>query len=77
MIGLIGPILAILEKGLGIWELKLQRKYIEKLNSIKREYYEELKKPIGSRSDAVLDNLEFELRITVAAIASDIEAKNT
>jgi hypothetical protein len=66
-------ILGIVEAALSIWASKLRQKYIDKVETIKRAYYEETNKPALERSDAVLDNLEFELRITAASLAADIK----
>lgn len=71
-------ILGIVEAALSIWASKLRQKYIDKVESIKRAYYAEMNKPAVDRSDAVLDNLLFELRITAASLAADIRmAENT
>ncbi len=71
-----GAILGIVEAALSIWASKLRQKYIDKVEQLKRDYYAELNKPAEVRSDAALDNLEFELRITTASLAADIRAKN-
>lgn len=68
-------ILGIIEAALSIWASKLRQKYIDKVESVKRAYYVEMNKPPADRSDAVLDNLEFELRITAASLAADIKLK--
>ena len=69
-------ILGIVEAALSIWQSKLRQKYIDKVEGLKRDYYAEINKPPGERSDAVLDNLEFELRITTASLAADLRAKD-
>lgn len=68
-------ILGIVESALSIWASKLKQKYIDKVESLKRAYYAEINKPESERSDAVLDNLEFELRITTASLAADMRQK--
>lgn len=68
-----GSILGIVEAALSIWASKLRQKYIDKVETIKRAYYEESNKPAEERSDAVLDNLEFELRLVTASLAADIK----
>jgi hypothetical protein len=68
-----GSLLGIIEAALSIWESKLRQKYIDKVEELKRDYYVESNKPIAERSDAVLDNLEAELRITAASLAADIK----
>lgn len=66
-------ILGIVEAALSIWASKLRQKYVDKVEEIKRAYYAEINKPPAERSDAVLDNLEFELKITAASLAADIK----
>lgn len=68
-------ILGIVEAALSIWASKLRQKYIDKVESLKRDYYAEINKPMTERSDAVMDNLEFELRITTASLAADIKSQ--
>lgn len=68
-------ILGIVEAALSIWASKLRQKYNDKVESLKRAYYSEMNKPQQDRSDAVLDNLEFELKITTASLANDIKLK--
>lgn len=67
---------ADLAKALGaafsIWEHKEKNKYRDKLLSLQREYYAEINKPLEARSDAVLDALEFELRILGRSFASSV-----
>lgn len=62
--------------GLSIWESKEKNKYRDKLLSLKKAYYEEFNKPESVRSDAVLDNLEFELRILAESFASSVGESN-
>lgn len=69
-----GAILGIVEAALSIWASKLRQKYIDKVETLKRAYYAEINKPREEQSDAVLDNLEFELRITSASLAADIRS---
>jgi hypothetical protein len=68
-------ILSIVEAALSIWKSELARKYIDKVEGLKRAYYAEANKPQAERSDAVLDNLEFELKITTASLAADMRQK--
>lgn len=72
---MIAAILGIVEAALSIWSSKLRQKYVDKVESLKRAYYAEINKPDGERSDAALDNIEFELRITTASLTADIKAK--
>lgn len=72
---MISAILGIVEAALSIWDSKLKQKYIDKVERLKRDYYEEINRPLSERSDAVMDNLEFELKITTASLAADMRAK--
>ena len=58
---MISLIFDVLKVGLGLWQSKEKRKYMDKLLALKRDYYEEYNKE--DRDDAVLDNLEFELKL--------------
>jgi hypothetical protein len=68
-------IFGIVEAALSIWDSKLRQKYIDKVESLKRAYYAEMNKPEGEKSAAALDNLEFELKITMASLAADMRMK--
>jgi hypothetical protein len=70
-------ILGIAEAALSIWSSKLKQKYIDKVENLKREYYAEINKPREERDNAALDNLEFELRLTIASLAADLRAPIT
>lgn len=63
--------------GLQLWDDKEKNKYVDKLLSLKESYYAEYNKPIENRSDAVLDNIRFELRILGDAFSSNAIRKNT
>jgi len=54
-----------------LWASKEARKYIDRLMELQKAYYEEDNKPDGQRSRAVLDNLEFELRVLAIAFAAE------
>ena len=66
-------ILGILEAALSIWQSKLRDKYINEVNTLKQAYYEETNKPVEERSDAVLDNIKFKLRICVDSLTAQIK----
>jgi len=70
-------LLTVLGAGLSIWEHKEKTKYVDKLMSLKRDWYEEYNKPDHIRSDAALDNIEFELRVLSLGFASEVGAKNS
>lgn len=58
--------------GLSLWEHKEANKYRDKLMQLKKDYREEYSKPLTERSDAVLDGLEFELRVLCDSFASTV-----
>lgn len=65
-----------LAAGLTLWKDKNATKYVDKLMRLRREYREESNKPEGVRSDAVLDNLTFELRNLGVAFSAGVAATN-
>lgn len=69
-------LLGIAEALLSIWAHKEKDKYNAKLKQLRADYYAEINKPDDKRSDAVLDNLEFELRITADALAAQVRIAN-
>ena len=62
--------LEVLAAGLNLWNSKEKTKYIDKLIDLKKEYYEEYNKPIGTRSDARLDHLVAKMRLIGAGFAA-------
>jgi hypothetical protein len=66
-----------LSTGLSIWESKEKTKYIDKMLTLKRQWYEEYNKPTSNRSDARLDHIEYELRILVETFASKVGTSHT
>lgn len=60
---MIESVIALLQTGLGLWASKEKTKYIDKLLSLKRDYYEEINRPYEERDNAKLDSITFELRI--------------
>lgn len=73
---MIETIFSILQSALHIWEDKEKTKYLDKLMSLKKDYYEEYNKPLAERSDAVLDNISFELRILGTAFSASVGTPN-
>ncbi|MBK7366155.1 MAG: hypothetical protein IPI97_14655 [Nitrosomonas sp.] len=67
-------LLKVLGAGLSLWASKEARKYIDKKIALEKAWYEEYNKDDASRSNAVLDNLEFELRTLAIAFASEVGA---
>lgn len=70
-------LLQVLLAGLQLWTDKEKTKYVDQLMKLKKEYYEEVNKPDDKRDDAVLDNLEFQLRLLGSAFASGVIQSNT
>ena len=69
---MVAALFSILNSALSIWANKEKTKYQDRLLSLKRDYYAEYNKPLSERSDAVLDNLEFELRLLSDAVAANL-----
>jgi len=67
----------ILGAALSIWEHKEKNKYVEQLMELETEWRKEANKDPEHRSDAVLDNLEFKLRVLGAAFASGVTVQNS
>jgi len=63
-----------LAAGLSLWESKEKTKYQDKLMNLRRDYREEFNKPVGERSNAVLDNLKFELCLLGNSFSSSVGA---
>lgn len=56
-------LLKVIGSALSIWDSKEKTKYEDQYNKLMRDWYEEINKPDDIRSNAVLDNIEFELRL--------------
>lgn len=65
-------IFSLFTAGLNLYAQKDKEKYVDKLLSLKNQYYAEFNKPEGQQDDAVMDNIEFELRTLAAAFASAV-----
>lgn len=70
-------ILGVLSAAFTLWDDLEKDKYVSKLVTLKEQYYAEFNKPADQRSDAVLDNIEFELRLLATGFASSVGTKNT
>jgi hypothetical protein len=55
--------LGILKEGLKLWNNREASKYLDRVITLEKEYYEELNKPSDERSDYKLDSVMLELRI--------------
>ena len=56
-------VFGVLEQGLKLWNSKESTKYLDKMISLKKDWYEEYNKPLSERSDVKLDSIELQLRI--------------
>lgn len=65
-------LLELAEAALSIWQSKEKRKYIDKIESLKKDFYAEKSKPRAEQSDAVLDNISFELRLVSRSLSADM-----
>lgn len=70
-------IFQVLQAGLTLWDDILKQKYINQLLSLQKAYNEEINKPDSARSDAALDDIEFQLHILGIAFSSSVASKNT
>lgn len=73
---MIETIFKCLEAGLSLWDDKEKDKYKDELISLKEQYYAEFNKDPALRSDAVLDNLEFQLRVLVTSFSASVGKPN-
>ncbi len=69
-------ILSLAASALSIWASKEKTKYSDQLGTLQKAYYDEYNKPLSERSDATLDNLEFELRVLARQLSAAIGASN-
>lgn len=74
---MVESVIALLQAGLTLWVDKNKTKYLDKFMSLKRDYYEEINKPQGKRSNARLDNITFELELLGAAFSSSVVQKDS
>jgi hypothetical protein len=65
-------ILSLLDTALKLWLSKEKTKYIDKKMELQAAYYAEWNKPLDQRSDAVLDNIMFELKNLAIAFNSAV-----
>jgi hypothetical protein len=70
----LGLVLSILKEGLKLSNTIIDRKYLDRVIDLEKEFYEELSKPDDERSDLALDNIMLELK-TIAAIFAKYNPK--
>lgn len=73
---MIQVIFNVLQAALQLWENKEKTKYVDKLISLRKSYHEEINKSPDTRSDAVLDDIEFELRVLSIAFSTTVTGSN-
>ena len=66
----------LLGSALKLWETKEKQKYIDEYLSLREQYEKEYNRPDGDRSAAVLDNLEFKLRLIAIAVTAGVGKPN-
>lgn len=84
MVGSTAAMLNILGSALSIWDSKEKTKYQDKKIKLEEEYRNEYNKPIhipgesgeGKRSDAVLDDIDFRVRLLCDTVGTAIGTKN-
>ena len=67
---MVTEIIALLKTGLSIWQSKEARKYLDKVISLEKDWYEAYN--AEDRNNALLDNIEFELRVVSRAFRSEV-----
>lgn len=65
---MISSIFKILEYALSIGEEKYRSRYLDKVVKLKRQYYKEINKNEATQNFALIDNIEYELRIITDSI---------
>jgi hypothetical protein len=70
----LGLVLSVLKEGLKLSNTIIDRKYLDRVIDLEKEFYEELARPDDERSDLALDNIMLELR-TIAAIFAKYNPK--
>lgn len=69
-------LLEVLGAGLELWTHKEKTKFVEKKMKLERAWYDEYNKGPNVRSNAVLDSLEFELRVLASAFVVSVGKQN-
>lgn len=68
-------ILGVLKEGLKLWNSKEATKYLDKVVSLEKDYYEELAKNEDYRSQLALDSILLELEIIARTFAKGLGQK--
>lgn len=64
-------VLEVLKAGLGLWQSKEKRKYIDRLMKLEKRLYEEEARPYDEKDMAVIGNIHFDLMLLARAFAQD------
>lgn len=72
---MIETLLSVFLQGLTLWNSKEKTKYVDKILSLKKQWYEEYEKPIGSRDDDLLTSIVSELRLLGQAWTAAVESE--
>lgn len=70
-------IIGLIEAALSLANTIIKRKYINRVDELKRAYLAEYNKPLAERSDAVLDNVAMQLQIAAESLAADLKLQAT
>lgn len=73
---MVETIFSLLSSGLSLWQHKDKTKYADELIDLKKRWYEESNKADADRDDAVLDSIEFQLRILAIGFTADVGSAN-
>lgn len=69
-------IFQLLQAGINLADDIIKTKYQDQYIKLKERYYEEFNKDPAQRSDAILDNVESELRILASSFAASVGKPN-
>ena len=71
MIDLIGSVISLVNTALGYMHTKEKRKYLDKIISLEKDYYEAINRNEANWNDARIDNIMFELKLLINSINSE------
>jgi hypothetical protein len=71
---MVDSVLKLLGAALSIWDSKEKVKYIAQKEQLEKDWYAEYNKDLAERSDAVLDNIRFQLCELSDLVAAQIGA---
>jgi hypothetical protein len=69
-----GLVLSILKEGLSLSNTLIDRKYLDRVIKLEKDYYDELSRDFNERSDLALDSIMLELQ-TIAAVFAKYKPK--